>query len=149
MDNTEDLLTAFNLNADTIKMIVKKSDLRDRLSHLIALSEISSGPKSTGEMLYELSTTLPSNLVDAEKFFCLKVASGNLHKKEQLKEAYVYLKTVDSLVNIDEGAFDTACGVGVEVTAEEVGALVDSLFEEYKNEIEEKKWGFNFGSMIH
>ena len=145
----EDTFTAFGIEPKTAANIAKNDKVSTRLLELIALSGHSSGSKVVGDLLYNMSTKFPDHCRPAEEFLVQKIVSGDITKKDQFNEAIKFIRDAPDMSNLDETAFNEACGVGVVVDEADVKATVDELFERNKDAILEEKWNFNFSNFIH
>ena len=96
-----------------------------------------------------MSTKCPEILQNCEKYIVDKIIKGDLVGKAQLEASFEYLVKIEDRSNINEKEFDHACGIGIVVTEEEIKTLIDSLFDKFKEEIEEKKWNFDFSALLH
>lgn len=66
-----------------------------------------------------------------------------------MDEAFKYLKDNNADVEVDLEKLAEKSGVGIEVTPEEIDRTVKAIFEEFKEEIMEKKHQFQFNNVIY
>ena len=149
MEDKAKLFEAFGLNAGKVKTMLKNETKSNRLAELLIMTGKETGPKHIGVLLEMISTTLPPKLKGTERYLVEKIVADDITKKDQLTAAFKFLAKLEDKTNINTEDFDKACGVGVVISPEEIQSAIDSLVEENKTEIEEKKWNFNFTAFIH
>lgn len=77
----------------------------------------------------------------------------NWSRPNQLDEGIAWLKTQLSKVGdtyvIDTKEFETATGVGITITDEDIQKLVDDQWKVYEEQINEKQWDFQFSKLLY
>eukprot|EP00005_Dracoamoeba_jomungandri_P002262 CAMPEP_0174261400 /NCGR_PEP_ID=MMETSP0439-20130205/11407_1 /TAXON_ID=0 /ORGANISM="Stereomyxa ramosa, Strain Chinc5" /LENGTH=759 /DNA_ID=CAMNT_0015345871 /DNA_START=40 /DNA_END=2319 /DNA_ORIENTATION=+ len=135
----EVLRRCYHFKGDKIQDTIKNENLT---ALLITLAE-EAGVKETGcersvgNLLYEASSKFPESAQENRPFYCKAIASGEISSKIQSNEAYAYFKKIGNGA-IDEANFRRSCGVGVEVTQEEIDAAIAEAFESNALQVNEK-----------
>jgi len=75
------------------------------------------------------------------------IASGQLKSNPQLDAALDYLKKLPADAVLDASGFEAACGIGVDVTREEIAAAIAAEAEKVKDRLLEDRYLFPIGNL--
>ncbi|XP_012276668.1 probable glutamine--tRNA ligase [Orussus abietinus] len=102
---------------------------------------------TTGILLYHLASKVKAQILDKIPFIAQYIVEKKLDTTQRVDAALNYLlSNIESVVNIAE--FETACGVGVVVSPEEIEQEVEKLIKKHNDEIIEKRYRFNSGPLM-
>ncbi|KAJ2722894.1 Glutaminyl-tRNA synthetase [Coemansia sp. Benny D115] len=102
------------------------------LSDIIDATNQTTFDKSTGLLLYTLSTTVAKDKSVAHvAYIAQAISAGRIASTEQLSAATKFCSKNDPTA--DERAFDKACGVGVVVSDEEIAASIKAVIDGAKD----------------
>jgi len=132
---------------NTVKNILKNSKVSARLSELLDLGGITTADKTVGNLLYTTSTKMPEEAEQHSKFLVEYIRDGKIDTGSRLTAAFASLKGMEG--DVDVKAFEEDCGVGINITQEQIDEFVNKIFNENKEKIEEQKWDFEFSEFIH
>jgi hypothetical protein len=139
------VFSAINLDDKVIESIRKNKKVVAKLSNIIQIAG-GKAEKSQGNLLYALSTKLPPTQDLYTPSFVAQIMNNNWKKVMQLEEAINFLKdrlkVVGDKYEINQSEFESASGVGINVTEADCHQMVDAAFEEHAAAIAEKKWDF-------
>lgn len=96
-------------------------------------------------MLYALSTTMTKDAAPHKAFMVGKIMKGELKSEAQLSAAMKYFAKVRELVESD---FNRECGVGIDVSADEIKNAVADVIGSKKEALLEERYHFNMGSLM-
>lgn len=125
---------------------LKNKTLSAALSKAIqAASSVATVDKSIGNLLYQIA----SKVKDASH---VKVLSEYIAKKElkndiQISCAIAYMKANPELP-VNTEAFAKECGVGVNVSPEEIESEIEKIVLRSKDELVKKRYQFNMGKLL-
>lgn len=89
-------------------------------------------------MLYAAATKLPSTLEAHRKLVAELVGSGKITNSSQFDVVVDYLKKSNSSgTQFDVSDFNEKCGIGKNLTNEEITKVVHKVFEDNKTKFEE------------
>lgn len=103
--------------------------------------------KAVGNLLYTVATKYPSNALVHRPILLKYVTSNKIKMPAQLEAAFSFFSAAGQ-EDIKLNEFEDKCGVGVEVSAEEIEKTVYEVFEEHKNEILEQRYRTNVGDLF-
>jgi hypothetical protein len=108
--------------------------------------------KAQGNLLYTLSTKLPPSMDKYTQTFVDCIMANKWARVMNIDEAIAYVKeklqSVGDEYTIDLKDFELASGAGIDVTEEDCQKLVDETFADYKSEIEQLGWDFQWTKII-
>lgn len=103
--------------------------------------------RTTGNLLYMVATKFPANALVHRPTLLEYVVSSKIKTTAQLDAAFSFFgATASEHFKLNE--FEEACGVGVEVSGEEIERAVNEVFEESKNVILEQRYRTNVGELL-
>uniref|UniRef100_A0A182MIS9 glutamine--tRNA ligase n=1 Tax=Anopheles culicifacies TaxID=139723 RepID=A0A182MIS9_9DIPT len=77
-----------------------------------------------------------------------KILNHSLDTSLRVDKALEYVLANVTKATFDESDFDTACGVGVVVTPEEIERAVETTIAKYQEDIVEQRYRFNVGKLL-
>ncbi|GAO45917.1 hypothetical protein G7K_0163-t1 [Saitoella complicata NRRL Y-17804] len=138
----DDIVKAFaaiGLSDAVVKETVKNTKLSSALTGIIAEAGVTDGcDKAIGSLLYALATADKSGSLPNREYVSLAIKDGRLKTVRQVEAAIAYMK--QNAGSFNEHVFNKDCGVGVEVTTEEVKTLVAAYIQENKEVIESERY---------
>lgn len=101
--------------------------------------------KSIGNLLYQIA----SKVKDVSHLNVLSeyIAKKDLKNEIQLTCAISYLKANPKLP-LDTASFNKECGVGVEVSPEEIESVIEKIIKKNEDELLKKRYQFNIGKLL-
>ena len=148
MEDFKAKFLAVGIVPNTVDNIVKNKKVSERLAEVLNIAGVKECDRTIGNLLYALSTKLPEQVYSKTNLVTELIVSLKVKSNKQLDAAINYLKVNSHLEAINQGELETASGVGVVVTPEEIKELVAKLFAENAAKITELKHSFNFSSLI-
>jgi glutaminyl-tRNA synthetase len=98
--------------------------------------------KAVGNLLFEVAAKFPEESLKHRSVLSESIARGDITNKVQLTEAFTFFTNLAG-GDLDVSEFNKACGVGVQVTDEEIADTIRVLLQEKENEIKERgQWMF-------
>jgi hypothetical protein len=89
-------------------------------------------PKPMGVLLYNIAVKMPDTALD-RKDLVKYVATGKVTSLKQLEAAFVYFRKQEKFVAQD---FERECGVGVQVTANDIQNAIDKVSDAFSRRLE-------------
>ncbi|KAJ0820487.1 putative glutamine--tRNA ligase [Helianthus annuus] len=143
-----DLFLKIGLDKRTAENTIANNKVTTNLVAVINEANVTDGcERSTGNLLYTVATKFPTNALVHRPKLLEYVVSSKIKTPAQLEAAFAFL-TVTGSDDLDVGKFEEACGVGVEVSSEEIEHTVDEMFEEKKSAILEQRYRTNVGDLF-
>ena len=105
---------------------------------------------SVANLLFEVASTLKDIAERFRPFLVRKMVSGDLVNKEQVMEAVKYLNKLSRTndAELDEKEFDKQCGVGIQVSNEELAEKIRQIVKENEQELLEQRYLFPYKTLI-
>lgn len=103
--------------------------------------------KAIGNLLYTVATKYPANALKHRPGFLKYITDGQVKNTPQLEAAFSFFSGIGP-DSFDKQEFEKHCGVGVEVTAEEVKKTVEAVVEENKSLILAERYRINVGMLL-
>ncbi|KAL6007508.1 Glutamine--tRNA ligase, cytoplasmic [Asimina triloba] len=100
--------------------------------------------KAVGNHLYTVSTKFPANALIHRPTLLEYIVSLKIKSPNQLDAAFAFFAGVGP-EQFTLSEFEKACGVGVEVSLEDIEADASAIFDENKDAIMEQRYGINVG----
>lgn len=144
-----DRLKAIGIEEGTIQNILKNKKVTQQFMEVLDIAGITECPKAKGALLYAVTTKVKPLVLPYMKHFVQMVIDEKWTRVQQLDEGIKWLEQQvkthggDSY-QIDMPAWESATGVGINVTEEMIAGAIDKLFEENAAKIQEEKHDFNF-----
>jgi len=114
--------------------------LTQALLEVLDQSKTTKCDKKTGALLYNLASRLASNAGNRRSFLAVYIGSNKLINSHQLDIALAYIRSLPIDVVIDEKVFDAQCGIGVEVSPEEVRSHIQAVFSKKASQLKELRY---------
>lgn len=139
---------AIGLSEQKSKETLKNSNVTKFLLSAIKEVDNKTLPDGAGMLLYHLATKVKPQIADKIPVVCKYVATGQIDSTLRVDAALEYLISHIDDKEIDKAEFESACGVGIVVTPEQVEQSVEKHLGKYKNELIEKRYRFNAGVVM-
>lgn len=149
MVNTEvlDLFLSIGLDKRIAENTLANSKVTSNLTKVIQEANIGNGcSKAIGNLLYMIATKHPSNALVHRPFLVNYVVSLKIKTTAQLDAAFSFLSNVGP-ETFSENEFDGACGVGVEVSLDEIEHVVNMVVQENMEPILDQRYRINVGNL--
>ncbi|XP_047330436.1 glutamine--tRNA ligase, cytoplasmic isoform X2 [Impatiens glandulifera] len=143
-----DLFISIGLDERTAKNTLSNNKVTANLTAVIHEAAVIQGcDRSVGNLLYTVATKFPPNALVHRPTLLQYIVSLKIKTPAQLDAAFsFFLNTGAEDFKIKD--FEEACGVGIEVSAEDTERLVKEVFEEYKTTILELRYKTNVGELF-
>lgn len=143
-----ELFLSIGLDERTARNTIANNKVTANLVAVVNEANVTDGcSRTVGNLLYTVATKYPSNSLVHRPTLLEYVVSSKIKTPAQLEAAFSFFAAIGSEdFKLDE--FEEACGVGVEVSVEEIGKTVDDVFEENKNVILEERYRTNVGDLF-
>ncbi|PON52798.1 Glutamine-tRNA synthetase [Parasponia andersonii] len=143
-----ELFLSIGLDERTARNTIANSKVTSNLTAVIHEADVTHGcDRTVGNLLYSVSTKYPTNALVHRPTLLEYVVSSKIKTPAQLEAAFSFL-AVTASENFKLKDFEQACGVGVEVSAEEIEKSVNEVFEENKGAILEQRYRTNVGDLF-
>lgn len=103
--------------------------------------------KAIGNLLYMAATKYPANALKHRPWFLHYVTGGKVKSTPQLEAAFSFFSRIGP-DDFDTQNFEKHCGVGVEVTLEEIKNVVEAVVNENKDLILAERYRINVGLLL-
>lgn len=134
------LSQVIGLNPAKVDETLKNADLTTKLCQVADLATQHSSfvaSQALGNYLYKIATTTPAPIASFIPALVDYVVSGKINSVPKLEAAIEHLKKKKKL---ETAEFEEACGVGVEVTDQQIRDTVDSIVERDREAIQAEGW---------
>ncbi|ERN05736.1 glutamine--tRNA ligase isoform X1 [Amborella trichopoda] len=150
VDEGNELLQLFvkiGLDERTARNALVNSKVTSNLTAVIHEAGVADGcSKSVGNLLYMVGTKFPANALVHRPFLLEYIASSKIKTSAQLDSALSFLaNSGPESFNVKE--FEEACGVGVDISTEEIENIVNMVLEENMGTILEQRYRVNVGNL--
>lgn len=145
---TDEKLSLLGLSEQKVKETLKNQSLTAVLTVIVDQAQ-SKGElnKNVGNLLYSLGTKLPRQFHSRLPFLVEYVADGRINQEAKLSAAIKFVQDCTTL-EIDNAKFEKACGVGVEVSQDEIEAAVALVISKQKDVILAQRYQYNMGQLM-
>lgn len=143
------LFQSIGLSEQKAQETLKNEALSTRLEAIINLAKEKSGvgiEKSTGVLLYSLASSSVKEDWQV-KFVAEYVADKRLASSIQLTAAVDYMKA-NPVFPVNMASFEDSCGIGVNITPDQIEDCVEELIKKHKEELLKKRYQFNVGMIM-
>ncbi|KAH9626827.1 hypothetical protein KSS87_002472 [Heliosperma pusillum] len=142
-DKTADLFIKLGLDERTARNTLANSKVTNNLLAVIHEAGVSDGCNRTaGNLLYTVATKFPANALVHRPALAEYVVASKIKTPAQLDAAFSFFSSIGP-DKFDPNDFEKACGVGVEVSNEEVERIVGEIIEDSKVAILEMRYKTN------
>ncbi|KAH1231116.1 Glutamine--tRNA ligase [Glycine max] len=143
-----DLFLKIGLDERTAKNTVANNKVTANLTAVIYEAGVIDGcSRAVGNLLYTVATKYPANALPHRPTLLQYIVSLKVKTTAQLDAALSFLAITGS-ENLDLNKFEEACGVGVEVSIEDIKQAVNEVVEENKATILELRYRTNVGELL-
>lgn len=147
-DKALDLFLKIGLDERTAKNTVANNKVTANLTAVIHEAAVEDGcDRTVGNLLYTVATKFPTNALVHRPTLLKYITSSKIKTPAQLDAAFSFLTAIAS-DNLKVDEFEAACGVGVEVSEEDIEHAVDEIFEDNKAVILEQRYRTNVGELF-
>ncbi|KAF7132516.1 hypothetical protein RHSIM_Rhsim09G0106300 [Rhododendron simsii] len=147
-ENPVELFLKIGLDERTAKNTVANNKVTANLIAVIHEASVTDGcARPIGNLLYTVATKFPANALVHRPTLLEYIVSSKIKTPAQLEAAFSFFATTGS-ETFKVNDFDEACGVGVEVSEEDIKHAVNEIFEEHKNAILEQRYRTNVGELF-
>ncbi|KAJ3692027.1 hypothetical protein LUZ60_012377 [Juncus effusus] len=145
-EETLGLFLAIGLDKRTAENALVNQKVTTNLLAVIKEAGINSCDKTIGNLLYTVATKYPSNALVHRPVLISYIITSKIKSTAQLDAAFSFLTNVGpEPFQLDK--FEQACGVGVEVSKEEIQSAVKTVLAENMNAIVEQRYHINVGNL--
>nr|XP_043613934.1 glutamine--tRNA ligase [Erigeron canadensis] len=143
-----ELFLKIGLDKKTAENTIANNKVTTNLIAVINEASVTDGcERSTGNLLYTVATKFPANALVHRPKLLEYIVSSKIKTPTQVEAAFAFL-TVTASGELDISKFEDACGVGVEVSREEIVHTVNEIFEEKESSILEQRYRTNVGDLF-
>ncbi|KAF6172038.1 hypothetical protein GIB67_029456 [Kingdonia uniflora] len=149
LDKTSfDLFLKIGLDEKTAKNTVANTKVTTNLILVINEAGVIDGcSKTVGNLLYSVATKFPSNALVHRPVLLEYIVLSNIKTAAQLEAAFLFLGRIGP-EKFEVNELEEACGVGVDVSAEEIEVAVVKVLEENKDLILEQRYRTNVWELV-
>ncbi|KAF2322587.1 hypothetical protein GH714_019211 [Hevea brasiliensis] len=143
-----ELFLKIGLDERTAQNTIANNKVTANLTAVIHEAGVTEGCNRTiGNLLYTVATKYPANALIHRPTLLGYIVSLKIKTPAQLEAAFSFLsKTASESFKLNE--FEEACGVGVEVSVEDIEQTVNEVFEQNKESILELRYRTNVGDLF-
>ncbi|KAJ8622859.1 hypothetical protein MRB53_031388 [Persea americana] len=142
-----DLFLKIGLDERTAQNTLANAKVTTNLVAVINEAEVTNGcSKTVGNLLYMAATKFPANALIHRPTLLKYVVELKIKNSTQLESALSFLSSIGP-ENFQLNDFEEACGVGVDVSIEEINSRVAEVLEENKDAILEQRYRINVGNL--
>ncbi|OWM68001.1 hypothetical protein CDL15_Pgr017569 [Punica granatum] len=143
-----ELFLKIGLDERTAKNTIANNKVTANLTAVIHEAAVADGcSKTVGNLLYTVATKFPANALVHRPTLLQYIVSSKIKTPAQLDAAFAFFSnTASEKFKLNE--FEEACGVGVEVSVQEIEGTVNDIFEEKKSSILEQRYRTNVGELF-
>ncbi|XP_027099933.2 glutamine--tRNA ligase-like [Coffea arabica] len=143
-----EMFLKIGLEEKTAKNTIANNKVTANLLAVIQEAEVTDGcDRTVGNLLYTVATKFPANALVHRPTLLKYIVSLKIKTPAQLEAAFAFLAAIAG-ENLKANEFEDACGVGVEVSAEDINLAVNEVFEEKKSMILEQRYRTNVGELF-
>ncbi|CAI0454611.1 unnamed protein product [Linum tenue] len=145
---TLELFLKIGLDERTAKNTVANNKVTNNLTAVIHEAGVIEGCNRTvGNLLYTVATKYPANALAHRPVLLEYVVSSKIKTPAQLEAAFSFLSnTASESLHLKD--FEEACGVGIEVSVEDIEKTVSEIFELNKESILAMRYRTNVGDIF-
>ncbi|XP_072983839.1 glutamine--tRNA ligase [Typha latifolia] len=141
-----ELFLSIGLDKRTAENALVNQKVTANLTAVIKEAGIDGCGKAIGNLLYMVATKYPTNALIHRPVLIGYIVSSKIKNQAQLDAALAFLSNVGpESFQLDK--FDESCGVGVNVSTEEIQSIVSAVVEENMEAILEQRYHINVGNL--
>ncbi|KAF9677360.1 hypothetical protein SADUNF_Sadunf08G0099600 [Salix dunnii] len=143
-----ELFLKIGLDERTARNTIANNKVTNNLTAVIHEAGVTEGCNRTiGNLLYTVATKYPANAVIHRPTLLGYIVSTKIKTPAQLEAAFSFLSgTASESFELKE--FEEACGVGVDVSEEDIEQAVNEVFKQNKGSILELRYRINVGDLF-
>lgn len=143
-----ELFVSIGLSEVKAKETIKNKNLTTSLKCVINEFLKTNKPLANyGILLYHLASKLKTQDSKYIHLIIKYISENKLDTTQRIDCGLEFLRSSIS-ENIDVSEFEKSCGVGIVVTVEEIKQTIETIISQNKNELLEKRYKFNVGSLM-
>ncbi|XP_020966730.1 glutamine--tRNA ligase isoform X2 [Arachis ipaensis] len=143
-----ELFKDIGLDEGTARNTVANKKVTTNLITVIDEAGVTGGcDRTVGNLLYTVATKYPGNALPNRPTLLQYIVTSKVKTAAQLDAALAFLAAIGP-DNLDLKKFEEACGVGIEVSTEDIQNAVNEVFEENKEKILELRYRINVGELL-
>ncbi|OAY47278.1 glutamine--tRNA ligase, cytoplasmic [Manihot esculenta] len=147
-DTPSEQFLKIGLDERTARNTIANNKVTNNLTAVIHEAGVTDGCSRTiGNLLYTVATKYPANALIHRPTLLGYIVSSKVKTPAQLEAAFSFLSKTAS-ENFELNEFEEACGVGVEVSVEDIERTVNEIFEQNKESILELRYRTNVGDLF-
>ncbi|XP_034251658.1 probable glutamine--tRNA ligase [Thrips palmi] len=129
---------------ETLKNVAVTNNLKEAITAAKESSDIAGWKESgVGTLLYHLASKAKPQIAQHFKHVAKYISQGKLDSTLRVDAALEYLLSHPQ-GNLNHAEFESACGVGIKITAEDIEHAVEKQINLHKEELLEKRYRFNY-----
>ncbi|KDP42069.1 hypothetical protein JCGZ_01857 [Jatropha curcas] len=143
-----ELFLKIGLDERTAKNTIANNKVTNSLTTVIHEAGVTEGcTRTIGNLIYTVATKYPANALVHRPTLLGYIVSSKIKTPAQLEAAFSFLsRTASESFKLNE--FEEACGVGVEVSVEDIELTVNEVFEQNKESILKLRYRTNVGDLF-
>lgn len=143
-----ELFLKIGLDERTARNTIANNKVTNNLTAVIHEAGVTEGCNRTiGNLLYMVATKYPANALIHRPTLLGYIVSTKIKTPAQLEAAFSFLSSTAS-ESFELKEFEEACGVGVEVSEEDIEQTVNEVFKQNKGSILELRYRINVGDLF-
>ncbi|GAA0153183.1 aminoacyl-tRNA synthetase [Lithospermum erythrorhizon] len=143
-----ELFLKIGLDERTAKNTLANNKVTTNLLSVIHEASVTDGcDRTVGNLLYTVATKFPANALVHRPVLLKYIVGSKIKTPAQLDAALSFFSAIAS-ESFEINEFEEACGVGVEVSGQEIEFLVNEVFEEKMSAILEQRYRTNVGELF-
>ncbi|AAG28798.1 glutaminyl-tRNA synthetase (glnrs), putative [Arabidopsis thaliana] len=150
-DNSEksiELFISIGLDEKTARNTINNNKVTANLTAVIHEAAVTDGcDRNTGNLLYSVATKFPTNALVHRPTLLKYIVNSKIKTPAQLEAAFAFFASTGP-EDFKLNEFEEACGVGIEVSPEDIEKAVKGIFEENKKTILEQRYRTNVGELF-
>lgn len=148
MEENISLLKSLGLSEQKAKETLKNTQVTNNIKQAISEAEkFEKIDNINGTLIYHLASNIKTQILNELPLVAKYIAEKKLDSVLKVDSALNFLlDNIKKEIKISE--FENACGIGVEVSPEQIEAEVEKSINKHKNEIIEKRYHFNSGLLM-
>ncbi|MCO5601875.1 hypothetical protein L7F22_056001 [Adiantum nelumboides] len=147
-DPSAQFFLGIGLDERTATSALANAKVTSNLTDVIREAGVEGGcDKAVGNLLYTVATKFPTNAFIHRAGFLKYITGGHVKSTPQLEAAFTFFSSIGP-ENFEKEDFEKSCGVGVEVTVEEIRKVVEAVIEENKAQILSERYKINVGLLL-
>eukprot|EP00164_Ancoracysta_twista_P004428 GFYU01005976.1.p1 GENE.GFYU01005976.1~~GFYU01005976.1.p1 ORF type:complete len:267 (+),score=118.25 GFYU01005976.1:60-803(+) len=148
-DELIEKFTKIGIDQKKAKDTLKNKSLTATLSLVIDEAKLPDGAceKALGNLLYNIAACAEPPVDELRKMLSEYVGAKKINRQAQLDVALPFLNALGES-KVDVAKFEEACGVGVEVSADQVTAAVKAYVDSVKEKMVAERYRYNVGEAL-